>query len=192
MGQTFIPLLGEGGRGKDHRTSLHAITRIIRNEGFFGIYNGWVQTKYFNWSTKYSYIIQLRSIHIIIDQLNIDIYTSMISSYFTPQFICWCTTAGIIQYYSSGSVPGTVRPVHKVCQHIDSYNYQFSKAIPHICHRRIITRLIVIKFLLYILNIIGSSNRFLLVIVLSCCILSIPVQTVLLQTLLRNSWWVGE
>lgn len=31
---------GEGGKGRIHKTSLHAITRIIRTEGIVGIYNG--------------------------------------------------------------------------------------------------------------------------------------------------------
>ena len=32
--------LGEGGVVREHRTSLHAIVKIVRNEGVFGIYNG--------------------------------------------------------------------------------------------------------------------------------------------------------
>ena len=37
----FLPL-GEGGATRQHKTSLHAIVRVIREEGFFGIYNGYV------------------------------------------------------------------------------------------------------------------------------------------------------
>ena len=33
---------GEGGKGRDHRTSIHAAMKILRNEGFFGMYNGLV------------------------------------------------------------------------------------------------------------------------------------------------------
>ena len=33
---------GEGGSARDHRTSFHAIARILRNEGIFGIYTGFV------------------------------------------------------------------------------------------------------------------------------------------------------
>ena len=36
----IIIIIGEGGVSKDHKTSLHAIARIVRNEGFFGIYTG--------------------------------------------------------------------------------------------------------------------------------------------------------
>ena len=31
---------GEGGKGRDHRTSFHAAMKIFRNEGIFGMYNG--------------------------------------------------------------------------------------------------------------------------------------------------------
>lgn len=34
--------VGEGGAVRQHKTSLHAIARVIRDEGFFGIYNGYV------------------------------------------------------------------------------------------------------------------------------------------------------
>ena len=33
--------LGEGGAIRQHKTSLHAIARVIRDEGLFGIYNGY-------------------------------------------------------------------------------------------------------------------------------------------------------
>ena len=39
----FLPL-GEGGATRQHKTSLHAIARVLREEGFFGIYNGYVLT----------------------------------------------------------------------------------------------------------------------------------------------------
>ena len=31
---------GEGGKIREHKTSLHAIGRIVRNEGILGVYNG--------------------------------------------------------------------------------------------------------------------------------------------------------
>ena len=36
----IILVSGEGGASKEHKTSLHAIRSIIRNEGFTGIYSG--------------------------------------------------------------------------------------------------------------------------------------------------------
>ena len=33
--------LGEGGAARQHKTSLHAIGKVIREEGFFGVYNGY-------------------------------------------------------------------------------------------------------------------------------------------------------
>ena len=36
----FSPCTGEGGKVKEHKTSLHAISRVIRNEGVLGLYNG--------------------------------------------------------------------------------------------------------------------------------------------------------
>ena len=35
-------LLGVGGAAKTHKSSLHAIASILRQEGFFGVYNGLV------------------------------------------------------------------------------------------------------------------------------------------------------
>ena len=34
--------LGVGGAVKTHKSSLHAIASILRQEGFFGVYNGFV------------------------------------------------------------------------------------------------------------------------------------------------------
>lgn len=34
--------VGEGGKSRDHRTSFHAILKIVRSEGVFGMYNGLV------------------------------------------------------------------------------------------------------------------------------------------------------
>ena len=34
--------LGIGGAAKTHKSSLHAIAAILRQEGFFGVYNGLV------------------------------------------------------------------------------------------------------------------------------------------------------
>jgi len=37
----FLSLcLGVGGAAKTHKSSLHAIASILRQEGFFGVYNG--------------------------------------------------------------------------------------------------------------------------------------------------------
>ena len=33
-------VLGEGGKAREHKTSLHAIRSIMRNEGFIGMYTG--------------------------------------------------------------------------------------------------------------------------------------------------------
>ena len=38
----FLFAVGEGGAIKEHRTSFHAVARILRNEGFLGIYTGYV------------------------------------------------------------------------------------------------------------------------------------------------------
>ena len=43
----LFPYQGEGGKGREHRTSFHAILRILRNEGFLGIYNGSVIELYY-------------------------------------------------------------------------------------------------------------------------------------------------
>jgi len=32
--------VGEGGKAREHKTSLHAIRSIMRNEGFIGMYTG--------------------------------------------------------------------------------------------------------------------------------------------------------
>ena len=34
--------VGEGGAARKHKTSFHAIARVIGEEGLFGIYNGFV------------------------------------------------------------------------------------------------------------------------------------------------------
>lgn len=34
--------VGEGGKLREHKTSFHAIARVVRNEGVLGLYNGWV------------------------------------------------------------------------------------------------------------------------------------------------------
>ena len=31
---------GEGGKVREHKTSLHAIGRVVRSEGILGLYNG--------------------------------------------------------------------------------------------------------------------------------------------------------
>lgn len=33
-------LLGEGGKAKEHKTSLHVIRAVVKNEGFTGLYVG--------------------------------------------------------------------------------------------------------------------------------------------------------
>ena len=33
---------GEGGKVREHKTSLHVIARVVRNEGVLGLYNGYV------------------------------------------------------------------------------------------------------------------------------------------------------
>ena len=35
-----MQLSGEGGAGREHKTSLHALVKITRNEGILGLYNG--------------------------------------------------------------------------------------------------------------------------------------------------------
>jgi len=32
--------IGEGGKAREHKTSLHAIRSIMRNEGIIGMYTG--------------------------------------------------------------------------------------------------------------------------------------------------------
>ena len=36
----FLYSSGEGGQLREHKTSFHAIAKVIRSEGFLGIYNG--------------------------------------------------------------------------------------------------------------------------------------------------------
>lgn len=33
-------VLGEGGALREHKTSFHAISQVVRNEGVLGLYNG--------------------------------------------------------------------------------------------------------------------------------------------------------
>jgi len=33
---------GEGGKVREHKTSFHAIARVVRSEGVLGLYNGYV------------------------------------------------------------------------------------------------------------------------------------------------------
>jgi solute carrier family 25 oxoglutarate transporter 11 len=35
-----MQLSGEGGAVREHKTSLHAISRVVRGEGILGLYNG--------------------------------------------------------------------------------------------------------------------------------------------------------
>ena len=35
-----MQLSGEGGKAREHKTSLHAIRHIVKNEGVFAFYNG--------------------------------------------------------------------------------------------------------------------------------------------------------
>jgi len=35
-----LTFVGEGGKAREHKTSLHAIRSIMRNEGFIGMYTG--------------------------------------------------------------------------------------------------------------------------------------------------------
>jgi solute carrier family 25 oxoglutarate transporter 11 len=36
----ILQLTGVGGAVKEHRSSMHAIMSILRNEGLLGVYNG--------------------------------------------------------------------------------------------------------------------------------------------------------
>ena len=36
-----VCIAGEGGAVREHKTSFHAISRVIRSEGVLGLYNGW-------------------------------------------------------------------------------------------------------------------------------------------------------
>ena len=38
----YLLFAGEGGAVKEHKTSFHAIARVVRNEGMFGLYNGYL------------------------------------------------------------------------------------------------------------------------------------------------------
>ena len=38
--QVVLCVAGEGGGVKEHKTSFHAISRVIRGEGILGLYNG--------------------------------------------------------------------------------------------------------------------------------------------------------
>ena len=45
--------LGVGGAAKTHKSSLHAIASILRQEGFFGVYNGLVCLIVKNYISKF-------------------------------------------------------------------------------------------------------------------------------------------
>lgn len=64
----YCCVLGEGGKAREHKTSLHAIRSILKNEGVRGIYTGYVMwiNRFYNKMQRFALLvltIKITSVH---------------------------------------------------------------------------------------------------------------------------------